>query len=158
MATACFLLALCAAPVTKAQQQGGSSNATAATAAGEYLAAHKQACAAVGEYLAAHKQACAAVGVAPLQWGAFADLARERDGADLASVAAKTMARTLRRWPRRRWRVRGPGEGEGWRGPGVGGREDDGADLASAATKTVARSRTWRGRGMAQTWRRWPRR
>ena len=83
--------------------------------------------------------------------GAFADLARERDGADLVSVAAKTMALTWRRRPRRRWRVRGPGEGEGWRRPGVGGREDDGADLASAAAKTVARSRTWRGRGMSRT-------
>ncbi|KAG0547736.1 hypothetical protein BDA96_01G105900 [Sorghum bicolor] len=87
MATACFLLALCAAPapahgarvltpggagagaVTKAQQQqGGTSNATAA-----------------GEYLAPHNQARAAVGVAPLRWSA-----------DLASAAAKTVAQQQR--------------------------------------------------------------
>ncbi|CAD6214409.1 unnamed protein product [Miscanthus lutarioriparius] len=88
MATACFLLvtllALCATPapahgarvltpgcagaVTKAQQGGTSSNATAAD-----------------EYLAPHNQARAAAGVAPLRWSA-----------DLASAAAKTVAQQQR--------------------------------------------------------------
>lgn len=81
MATACFLLALCAAPapahgarslttpVTKAPQGGGTttSNATA------------------DEYLAPHNQARAAVGVPPLRWSA-----------ELASAAAKTVAQRQR--------------------------------------------------------------
>jgi len=71
---------------------------------------------------------------------------------------AQTGVRGGGRGPAAVGRIRGPGEGEGWRGPGVGGREDDGANLASVAAKTMARSRTWRGRGMARTWCRWPRR